>query len=157
VTVRNGEKGPLRVKVLLATLQTKDEEGCVGPRERLAVFRSLETKPQTWYTLSNERQAKRGVLARVHGSRHLIEELLEQGNEEVGLDHYEVRSWAGWHHHMTLSLLALWFLQLEKLRLGKKNAGGDGAAGACDLHGTVADCGSERGADRGRDQPHAAA
>ena len=28
----------------------------------------------------------------------------------MGLDHYEVRSWVGWHHHMTLSLLALWFL-----------------------------------------------
>jgi len=32
-----------------------------------------------------------------------------------------VRSWVGWHHHMTLSLLALWFLQTERLRLGKKN------------------------------------
>lgn len=156
-TVRNGEKGPLRVRVLLATLQTKDEAGCLGPRERLAVFRSLEGKPQTWYTLSNARQAERGQLARVHGSRHRIEELLQQGNEEVGLDHYEVRSWTGWHHHMTLSLLALWFLQLERLRLGKKNTGSDGAAGACHFHGTVAGGGSERGADRGRDQPHAAA
>jgi len=157
VTVRNGEKGPLQVKVLLATVQTKDEGGCIGPRERLVVFRSLEAKPQMWYTLSNEWQAKRGILARVHGSRHRIEELLEQGNEEVGLDHYEVRSWTGWHHHMTLSLLALWFLQLEKLRLGKKNTGGDSGAGACDLHGTVADGGGERRADRGGDQPHAAA
>jgi SRSO17 transposase len=157
VTVRDGEKGPLRVKVLLATVQTKDEDGCIGPRERLAVFRSLEARPQTWYTLSNERQAKRGVLARVHGSRHRIEELLEQGNGEVGLDHYEVRSWIGWHHHMTLSLVALWFLQLEKLRLGKKNTGGDGAAGACDLHGTVAGGGGERRGDREGDQPHAAA
>ena len=121
------------------------------------MFRSLEAKPQTWYTLSNEWQAKRWVLARVHGSRHRIEELLEQGNEEVGLDHYEVRSWTGWHHHMTLSLLSLWFLQLEKLRLGKKNTGSDGSAGARDLHGTVADGGGERRADRGGDQPHAAA
>lgn len=157
VTVRNGEKGPLRVKVLLATVQTRDEDGCVGPRERLAVFRSVEIKPQTWYTLSNERQANRGVLARVHGSRHRVEELLKLGNEEVGLDHYEVRSWTGWHHHMTLSLLAVFFLQLEKLRLGEKNAGGDGGSGACDLHGTVADGGSKREADRRRDQPHAAA
>ena len=39
---------------------------------------------------------------------------------EVGLAHYEVRSWVGWHHHMTLSLVALWFLSLEKRRLEKK-------------------------------------
>jgi len=120
VTVRDGAKGPLRVKVLLATVQVKDEDGCVGPRERLAVFRSLEDKPRTWYTLSNDKEAKRAVLAGVHGSRHRIEELLEQAKQEVGLSHYEVRSWTGWHHHMTLSLLALWFLQVERLRLGKK-------------------------------------
>ena len=121
VTVRDGDKGPLRVKVLLATVQVKDEDGCVGARERLAVFRSVADKPRTWYTLSNDPAAKRAVLARVHGSRHRIEELLEQGKQEVGLSHYEVRSWTGWHHHMTLSLLALWFLQLERLRLGKKH------------------------------------
>jgi SRSO17 transposase len=78
-------------------------------------------KPQTWYTLSNDKEAVRVVLARVHGNRHRIEELLEQGKQEVGLSHYEVRSWTGWQHHMTLSLLALWFLQVERLRLGKKH------------------------------------
>jgi len=121
VTIRAGEKGPLRVQVLLASVQTKDEGGRVGPQERLAVLRTLDAKPQVWYTLSNAREADRGVLARVHGDRHRVEELLEQGKQEVGLSHYEVRSWTGWHHHMTLSLLALWFLQLEKLRLGKKH------------------------------------
>jgi SRSO17 transposase len=121
VTIRAGEKGPLRVQVLLATVQTKDEDGRVGGQERLAVFRTLDAQAQVWYTLSNDRQADRGVLARVHGDRHRVEEVLEQGKQEVGLSHYEVRSWTGWHHHMTLSLLALWFLQLEKLRLGKKH------------------------------------
>jgi SRSO17 transposase len=121
VAVRDGEKGPLRVQVLLATVQTKDEDGGVGGRERLAVFRSVATKPRTWYTLSNDKEAARLVLARVHGNRHRIEELLGQGKQEVGLSHYEVRSWVGWQHHMTLSLLALWFLQVERLRLEKKH------------------------------------
>lgn len=157
VTVRDGEKGPRRVKVLLATLQTKEEDGRVGGRERLVVLRWEGDKPQTCYALSNDREATRGELARVHGSRHRIEELLEQGKGEVGLSHYEVRSWTGWHHHMTLSLLALWFLQLERLRLGKKNAGGDGVADPVDLHGVVAESASERGTDCGSGQPHAAA
>lgn len=157
VTVRDGEKGPLRVRVLLATLQTKEEDGRVGGRERLVVLRSLGSHPQTWYTLSNDREATRGELARVHGSRHRIEELLEQGKGEVGLSHYEVRSWTGWHHHMTLSLLALWFLQWERLRLGKKNAGSDRVAGTVDLHGAVEGSSTVPGTDRGSDQPHAAA
>ena len=155
--MRDGAKGPLRVRVLLATVQTKDQEGCVGPSERLAVLRREEAKPQTWYTVSNARTAERWQLARVHGARHGAEELLEAGKGEVGLGHYEVRSWVGWHHQMTLSLVALWFLQTERLRLGKKNTGGDGGPGACDLHGTVADGGSERRGNRGGDQPHAAA
>lgn len=157
VTVRDGEKGPLQVQVLLATVQTKDEDGHVGPRERLAVFRSVEDKPQTWYTLSNAPDARRGELARVHGTRHRIEELFAQGNQEVGLDHYEVRSWVGWHHHMTLSLLALWFLQLERLRLGGKNPGGDGGAGAGDLQRITAASAGQRGSDcRGGQQRVAA-
>jgi len=154
VTVRDGAKGPLQVKVLLATVQTKDEGGHVGPSERLVVLRGSD---QTWYTLSNAREAKRAELARVHGSRHRIEELLGQGKGEVGLGHYEVRSWVGWHHHMTLSLLALWFLQLERLRLGGKNPRHHGTAGAGAVHGTPPGAGAKRRGDRGGGQPRAAA
>jgi len=157
VTVRDGEKGPLEVMVLLATVQTKDEDGCVGPRERLMVIRTREDKPQTWYTLSNAREAQRAVLTRVHGFRHKIEEQFAQGNGEVGLDHYEVRSWVGWHHHMTLTLLALWFLQTERLRLGKKNSGRDRGPSTGNLYRTVAEAGAQRRGNRPNRQPSAAA
>ena len=157
VKVRDGEKGPQRVKVLLATVQTKEEDGRVGGTERLVVLRSCEKKPRTWYTVSNARDGRRPELAGVHGSRHRVEELLGQGKGEVGLGHYEVRSWVGWHHHMALSLLALWFLQLERLRLGGENAGGDGAAGAGGVHGVATAAGARGGGDRGGGQRGAAA
>ncbi len=157
VTVRDGEKGPLRVKVLLATVQTKDEDGRAGTRERLAVLRSMEATPQTWYTLSNAHEARRGQLAQVHGARHRIEELFEQGNGEVGLDHYERRSWVGWHHHMSLSLLALWFLQCERLRLGEKNAGGYRGPSAGVVQRPAAAGASHHGGDHGSGQACAAA
>jgi SRSO17 transposase len=157
VKVRDGAKGPLWVRVLWATVQTKDEDGTVGARERVTVIQSCEAKPQTWYTLSNAHQARRGQIVRVHGARHGVEELLQEGKGEVGLGHYEVRSWTGWHHHMTLSLLALWFLQTEKLRLGKKNPGGDGAAGAAPLHETAGGEQPQRPANRGGGEPSAAA
>jgi len=157
VKVRDGEKGPITVRVLLATVQTKDEDGCAGPSERLAVLRSCEKRPRTWYTLSNAREAKRAEVARAHGARHRVEELLEEGKGEVGLGHYEVRSWVGWHHHVTLSLLALWFLQTERLRLGGKNPGGDRAPGAGDLHGVAPGAEPRRGADRGGGHAGAAA
>ena len=60
--------------------------------------------------------------------------MFEAGNGEAGLDHYEVRSWVGWHHHMTLSLVALWFLCLERRRVGGENPGDHGIADEADLH-----------------------
>jgi SRSO17 transposase len=157
VKVRDGAKGPRTVKVLLATVQSKDAGGANGARERLVVCKSCEQQPQIWYCLSNAWTARRGELARVHGARHGIEEALEAGKGEVGLGQYEVRSWVGWHHHQTLSLLALWFLQVERLRLGGKNAGRDGAASAGGVHGTAARRAARRGTDRGGGQPGAAA
>jgi hypothetical protein len=49
-------------------------------------------------------------LVRVAGSRWSIESLFEQAKGEVGLDHYEVRSWVGWHRHVTLGMFALAYL-----------------------------------------------
>jgi len=46
-------------------------------------------------------------LVRVAGSRWSIEECFEIAKGDCGLDHYEVRSWVGWHRHVTLSLFAL--------------------------------------------------
>jgi SRSO17 transposase len=132
VKVRDGEKGPVYVTALMAKVQVKDEDGRVGGSERLVVIRSVEGEVRTWYVLSNT-SAHLKVLVRVHSGRHQIEEVFQQGKGEVGLGHYEVRSWVGWHHHMTLSLLALWFLCQEKRRLGKKNTGCDRAADTADL------------------------
>ena len=39
-----------------------------------------------------------------------IEASFKRGKGEVGMDEYQVRSWEGWHHHMALSLMAVWFL-----------------------------------------------
>jgi SRSO17 transposase len=119
-----GAKGPKVVWAAEAWVQTKDEDGCVGPRERLVVIRTTDREPQTWYTLSNtSADVPLLKVVAVHSRRHGAEELFAAGKGEAGLSHYEVRSWVGWHHHMTLSLLALWFLEWEKSQLGEKNAG----------------------------------
>ena len=130
-------------------VRTKEERR-VGPEERLVVMRTVEAKPRTHYSLSNAGpEVPLSELVRVRFTRHRIEEVFGAAKGEVGLGQYEVRSWVGWHHHMTLSLLALWFLILERLRVGGENPGGDGVAGAGDLHPAAAVAGPEPGADRG--------
>ena len=158
VPLGDGAKGPRVVRALQAWVQTKDEDSHVGPRERLVVIRTLDQAPQTWYTLSNApAEVPLARVVRAQGRRHGVEELFAAGKGEVGLGHYEVRSWVGWHHHMSLSLLALWFLQLEKGRLGGENPGADGAAVAGDLHAAAATRAAKCGSDRGGSQPRAKA
>jgi SRSO17 transposase len=61
-------------------------------------------------------------LARVAGRRWIVEECFEAAKQEVGLADYEVRSWHGWHRHVTLAMLAL--ALLAALRAGLNAAKG---------------------------------
>jgi SRSO17 transposase len=158
VEVRPGAKGPLVVEAIEAPrVQTQDEQHHVGPVERLVVLRN-RAAAQTWYTLSNAApEVPLAEVAVAHGERHRIEETFAQGNGEVGLDHYEVRSWEGWHHHMTLAFVALWFLVLERKRLGEKKTGPHRGPTARDIHTSIAEPTAQFPADRDRNQPGAAA
>jgi SRSO17 transposase len=144
-TIRNGEKGPLRVKAVQQWVQTRDEDGSPAGRERLVVIQSVEKNPRTWYVLSNApKEVALAAIVGAHGERHRIEQLFEEGKQEVGLAHYEVRSWTGWHHHMTLTMLALWFLQRERLQCGEKKSGADGVLDSADLHAVAAAATAQR-------------
>lgn len=134
VAVRGGAKGPLEVEALTRRVRARDKDGRIGPEERLLVVRRAGGEVD--YSLSNARESvPLEHLVRAHAQRHRVEQMLQEGKGEAGLAHYEVRGWVGWHHHMTLALLALWFLLLEKGRLGgKKLPGHNGPAGAGDLH-----------------------
>jgi SRSO17 transposase len=155
IEVRAGEKGPLEVEVLDAMVQTR---GKGQTQERLLVIRTVEAEPQTHYCLSDAASSvPTETIVDHHDDRHRIEEMFELGNGEVGLDHYEVRSWVGWHHHMTLSLLAIWFLTRERQRVGEKNPGDHRAADTDDLQSPPATAGSHGHHDCRGDQRSVAA
>jgi SRSO17 transposase len=68
-----------------------------------------------------------GELVRVAGARWAVEDLFELAKGDCGLDEYEVRSWVGWHRHVTLSLFALAVLAVIRSRVAKpsrKKGGG---------------------------------
>lgn len=155
ITVRDGEKGPLQVEAMSVPVRAR-QEGRIGPEERLIVIRSVG-ESRTDYALSDAGpEVPLAELVRVQRQRHRIEELFEAGNGEAGLDHYEVRSWVGWHHHMTLSLVALWFVCLERRRVGGENPGTHGPADPAGLHPAATSSGSNPRGDRRGDQSRAA-
>jgi SRSO17 transposase len=66
-------------------------------------------------------------LVRIAGARWAIEDLFELAKGDCGLDEYEVRSWAGWHRHVTLSLLALAVVAVIRSRAAKSSPRKGGA------------------------------
>ena len=93
-----------------------------GGLHRWVLFRrSIENPEEYAYYLC---LAPAGVgadaLAQATGRRWHIECCFETGKQETGLDEYEVRSWHGWYRHITLSMLALVFLSVVRLRVKDK-------------------------------------
>jgi SRSO17 transposase len=157
LTIRAGELGPLEVEALTARVRARHERR-IGPEERLLVVRTRGAGAKTDYALSNApADVPLEELVRARSERHRIEQMFQEAKGEAGLAHYEVRSWVGWHHHITLSLLAVWFLGLERRRIGGENPGSDGGADARDLRPVAPPPPADSGRDRRGDQPSAAA
>jgi SRSO17 transposase len=135
VTVRDGEKGPVEIELVRRRVQTRIERKRTGPVEWLVVTRrpltddrALEPRASRDATDQDERyryhyylsptcvsggelkEPSLAALARVIKAGACIEASFKRGKGEVGMDEYQVRTWQGWHHHIALSLLALWFL-----------------------------------------------
>jgi SRSO17 transposase len=156
IEIRSGEKGPLLVDAMMVRVQAK-QDSRIGPEERLVVIRPVG-ESRTDYALTNAGpEVPLEEIVRAQRQRHRIEEMFEAGNGEAGLDHYEVRSWVGWHHHMTLSLVALWFLCLERRRVGGENPGRHGATDASSIHTTTPAADALTRRDRRGGHPRAAA
>jgi len=135
LTVCDGEKGPVVIEMGKRRVQTRLERKRMGPEEWLVVTRRslsdesvLEGKSSPNATDQDARYRYRyyltptcvseveleepslAELARVIKAGTCIETSFKRGKGEAGMDEYQVRTWEGWHHHMTLSLIAVWFL-----------------------------------------------
>jgi SRSO17 transposase len=123
--VRDAEKGPLVVEMVKRRVVAKIDRR-VGDEETLVLIRTLDdgALKHDYYLSNAPATTSHGEFARVAKAEHRIEECLQRGKSAAGLADYQVRTWIGWHHHITLSLMATWFLVLEAQR-GKKMDAGD--------------------------------
>lgn len=132
VDVRDGEEGPLVVQAVRRLVQARTEGRPSAEAELLVVFRERQADG-TWkhdYLLACAPLATPlAEFARAFKAEHRVEECLKRAKGEAGLADYQVRTWTGWHHHQTLSLIAAWFLTQETRRGKKAVPGVDVAAG----------------------------
>ena len=134
IDVRDGEKGPLVLEIVKRRVVARTERSWHDPTEELLIVaRSPDGngKVKYDYYLSNApADTPLDELARVVKAEHRIEDSLKRAKSEAGLSDYEVRTWAGWYHHQTLSLIAAWFLIMETRRGKKVHAGADRSGGS---------------------------
>jgi SRSO17 transposase len=89
----------------------------------LIIRRTLDGSPTYSYFISNAGlSARLKLFVWLSGIRWAIEQCFEETKTELGMDHYEVRKFPGWVHHMMTCMLAHFFLWHIKLRLGEKSA-----------------------------------
>jgi SRSO17 transposase len=120
VHIRDGTKGPMVVWAAWTRVQTKTRGKNSPEAEWLVVTRTDSKTPEIRYHLSNAAEdVSLEQLVHVANARYWVEDCFQRAKGEIGLDHYEVRSWVGWHHHMTLCLVASLFLVLEQRRLSE--------------------------------------
>jgi SRSO17 transposase len=126
-TIKEGSKGPLvarfaKVRVIAV------REGLPGPDVWLVLRYHVGTGELKTYLSNAPATTALALLVWVSGMRWPIETCFEDGKQYLGMGAYEVRSWRGWHHHMTLVILAHFFLVRLRLRL-KKSPWFDAAPG----------------------------
>lgn len=146
--VRPREKTPLTVTVVAKSIhdcfwyRRQVSEGTKGPIEYeftkrqvmlskdnrpykavwLVMKRTIGAKPVYYYYISNAPVSTRlRIFVWLSGLRWAIEQCFEETKMELGMDHYEIRKYLGWHHHMLTCMLAHFFLWHMKIRLGKKS------------------------------------
>jgi SRSO17 transposase len=120
--VSEGTKGPIvyeftRRNIILSASGLPQREVC------LLIRRTIEGPVKYSFFICNvPASTKLNTLIWLSGMRWAIEQCFEETKTELGMDHYEVRKFMGWHHHILTCMLAHFFLWHLKIRLGKKSA-----------------------------------
>lgn len=146
--VAEGEKSPVRVDVLgkgihnVFWYRRTVSEGSKGAieyeftkrqvvlcksglpdRDVWLVIKRTPDRKQYWFYISNAPVSTRlPTFVWLSGIRWAIEQCFGEAKSELGLDHYEVRKYPGWNHHILTCMLAHFFLWHLRIRLGKKSS-----------------------------------
>jgi SRSO17 transposase len=116
--IQEGSQGPQVAEfAFVRVIAVRD--GLPGPEVSLVLRRSLTDAELKTYLCNAPADIPQVRLARMSGMRWPIETCFETGKQELGMGDYEVRSWQGWHHHMTLVIVAQAFLVRVQMRLKK--------------------------------------
>jgi SRSO17 transposase len=127
ISWRNGTKGPLHAEFRTVRVRTADgpetTERVHLPGDEAWLVAEKRAPGEIKYYLTNHPPtATLKTLASAIKARWSCEQAHQQLKEELGLDHFEGRSWRGLHHHALMTMICFQFLQQERLRENKTAA-----------------------------------
>ena len=128
ITVAEGSQGPRSYQFSAQRLRPTSRRK-PGEIHWVIWRRSLDGSEPRYYLSNAPEDTPLETLACVSGSRWRIETEFETEKSDVGLDEYETRTWAGWHHHVALCLVAGAFLLSLQQVWGEKDAPNHSASG----------------------------
>lgn len=114
ITIRKTKDGE-KVKALCYTCTVYlaiKEHGAVM---EVKLFIRKDEDGKIHYALSNSLKASLHRLAFMHGQRYFIERSFQELKQQLGMNEYQVRGYAGWHRHMAVCMMGLLFIQAEKM------------------------------------------
>ena len=119
--IRDTERRELWTDMACLHVFPSENNGLPGEECWLIIRKDPKNSKEIKYQLSNA-PVDTGIdrLGQMSGSRYWIERTLEDGKGIAGLADYQVRNWIGWHHHMTMTILAMLYLMVLSIDLGKK-------------------------------------
>ena len=127
VVLAEGAKGPIVADVSIQ--RVRETRGGQPGEEVWLIIRRLEGGKLKYYLSNAPEDMQTEKHLRVLTMRWPIEQCFEDGKKYLGMDHYENRSWNGWHRHMLYVFLAMLFLLRLRLKF-KKNSDSDSASGS---------------------------
>lgn len=117
ITIRDSSKGRLEVDLLTRRVWVWLDTRQTVRRWRLVVRREVFARDTIKYSLSNapaETSLER--LAFMQGQRFFVERSFQDAKESAGMDHYQIRGWRAWNHHMSLVMMSMLFMLETRLQ-----------------------------------------
>ncbi len=120
VFIRDTERRELWADMARLRVFPSEDDGLPGDECWLIIRKDSKSK-EIKYQLSNApADTVIDRLGQMSGSRYWIERTFEDGKGIAGLEDFQVRSWTGWHHHITMTFLAMLYLMMLSIDLGRK-------------------------------------
>jgi SRSO17 transposase len=114
ITLRTGTNGEIKARFYQQTIWICSDSQ-KGKVLKLKLLIRFDNDGKIKYSLSNMLNLELDELAKRQGQRVFIERIFEEGKNQVGMGDYQIRSWDGFHKHLAICFIGLYYIFYQKI------------------------------------------